>query len=191
MSCCTPTKLPIMLWLTGTTITALACVMTGPPAETKAQRTVQVAADRPTAPTQLPAVGSVRNDCYDGARSGDESPAALEPPDELAFAELGSMFHPLSRRLAASPGAGRFSLELPADLWGVLDEASGDDPDPAGSRLGLAIAWPPSDRRPPDLFPYQLGPRRWRELSPWEQIGVVVQKASAIAGVIYLLYRIF
>jgi hypothetical protein len=110
------------------------------------------------------------------------------PPEETPTSSRLVLFR---SACSADISPGGFSLGLQADLWGVIDLSLTDGPDLKGAGFELELTWPPPQPPSHQLFPYDLGPRRWRELSTWEQIGAVVQTASAAAGLIYLLDRLF
>lgn len=172
-------------------VLAAACTAARPPGSiatpTSAPGVLPAADAVPDAPRGRLDADADASEPADGTPDLEVSEAG---PDPAASPPLGASGFRLGwDRVGADIGADHFSLHLPADLWGLLEPPKVAGRVPAA--LDLTLIWPLPDHPTPDLFPYDLAPRAWRELSTWEQIGVVVQTASTIAGVIYLLYRIF
>jgi hypothetical protein len=179
----------LLLWI-GMTVSSCATTRSQvAPAAQNAQRTGSATGTAPDVRVhQFDANAAVSGE-NNGVRSTEHSETAPAPDAGADLSDSVAPFRLFSEWHGAVGGAVRFSLDLPLDLWEVVDRPLADVADQAGSAFGLVLVWRPPDRPVPNLFPYDLRPRSWRELTTWEQIGVVVQTASAIAGAIYLLDR--
>jgi len=136
--------------------------------------------------------------------SGDEKlPAASPEPaaetSEEAAGPIAATFAlNLSRMDFDSPGsfslfsttpvAGRSTHRLLPSRERVIPGERRRASGPEG--LSAALAWNAGDRTPDGLH-FDFSVKTWDDLDGWEKTGLVMSRASAAAGIGYLLYQLF